>query len=159
MSAQLNTFNQLLIQLNQQWNVDCFVLDEHKQCHLILGQHEISFSLSDDDQELSLWSPVTDAQRVINEKELLIELLMLNHEATFLAGATFSIDRDRRYVLLNFHTPINALDALELGNLLSNFTETVSTAEAEITDLQNKQVSTFNGLDTSSLLPPLGIRL
>jgi hypothetical protein len=149
MSTQLNTVNQLLIQLNQQWKVDCFVLDEHKQCHLKIGAHEISFALSDDDQELSLWSPVTDAQRVINEKELLVELLMLNHEATFLAGATFSIDRDQRYVLLNYHVPVNTLDALELGNILSNFCETVSTAEAEITKLQNRQVSTNHDVNSN----------
>jgi hypothetical protein len=92
---------------------------------------------------------VTDAQRVINEKELLVELLMLNHEATFLAGATFSIDRDQRYVLLNYHVPVNTLDALELGNILSNFCETVSTAEAEITKLQNRQVSTNHDVNSN----------
>jgi hypothetical protein len=149
MSTQLNTVNQLLMQLNQQWNVDCFVLNEHKQCHLKIGAHEISFALSDDDQEISLWSPVTDAQRVINENALLTELLMFNHEATFLAGATFSIDRDQRYVLLNYHVPVNTLDALELGNILNNFCETVSKAEAEITELQNKQVSTIHEIDST----------
>jgi hypothetical protein len=71
MSAQLDTVNQLHLQLNQQWNVDCFALDENKQCHLILGSHEISPALSDDDQEVSFWSTTTNAQRVINEADLM----------------------------------------------------------------------------------------
>ena len=134
MSTQKDLFEQWLLELNHQWGVDCLKLSSTMRCHLTVGRSKVSFALSPDEREILLWSAVTSADRFLKDRELLTNLLILNCSEVSLGGTTFSIDQDRRYILLNYRAPIKILDAQELGNLLWNFAEAASNAERVLVD-------------------------
>ncbi|WLQ16518.1 CesT family type III secretion system chaperone [Hahella aquimaris] len=138
MSAQKDTFSQWLMELNNQWGQDCLALDASNQCHLLLDNHELSFALSNDEQELSLWSPVASAEPFLGNAERLTELLVMNFSDHTLAGSTFAMDSRHSRVLLCFRVPIKGLDAHSLGNVLRNFGETISHVEGELLALANR---------------------
>ncbi|ABC29992.1 hypothetical protein HCH_03232 [Hahella chejuensis KCTC 2396] len=138
MSAQKDAFSQWLMELNSQWGLDCLELDANNQCHLLLDNHELSFALSSDEQELSLWSPVASADSFLGDAERLTQLLVMNfNDTASLAGSTFAMDSDRRRLLLCFRVAIQGLDAHTLGNILRNFGETISHVVGELLVLAN----------------------
>ncbi|AZZ92627.1 hypothetical protein EUZ85_18610 [Hahella sp. KA22] len=127
MSAQRDAFSQWLMELNSQWGLDCLALDANNQCHLLLDNHELSFGLSNDEQELSLWSPVASTESFLGNAERLTELLVMNfNDTASLAGSTLAMDKDHRHILLCYRTTVKALDAHSLGCVLQNFGETIS---------------------------------
>ncbi|OZG74341.1 hypothetical protein BTA51_04835 [Hahella sp. CCB-MM4] len=123
------------MELNNQWGVSCLKLGANQRCHLTVGDSKISFAISLDQQDILFWSAVGSAQRYLEDRELLIRLLILNCDELTLRGATLSVDRDRRHILLNYRVPIQLLDARELGNLLYSFAETVADTEQLLTHL------------------------
>ncbi|MDG9669328.1 CesT family type III secretion system chaperone [Hahella sp. CR1] len=140
MSTQRDVFSQWLMELNNQWGLTCLALDASNQCHLLLDDHELSFGLSNDEQELSLWSPVASAESFLGNAERLTELLVMNFNDDSLVGSTFAMDNGRSRLLLCFRVPIKGLDAHSLGNVLRNFGETISHVEGELLVLANRGV-------------------
>ncbi len=135
MGAKREAVKQWLMALNQEWGLNCLVLNSENQCHLQIGKHELSFSLSDDEQELVLWSPVYPIEPFLKKTDLLVDLLALNYNEASLAGSTISIDKDHRQILISYRASISQMDAHSLGDLLCNFNETVPLVENILSDI------------------------
>ena len=145
MSTQREMIVQWLMELNQQWGVDCLKLDSNHQCHLHIGKTDLSFGLSDNEQDVLLWSPLMPADKFLEDQELLTKLLVLNYDEPALSGSALSLDSERRFIVLGYRMITHGKDAQKFGDLLCNFTNTVEAVEALLAGILARHSSYKSG--------------
>jgi hypothetical protein len=141
MSSVKGLVNQYLAEINHRWNVSFLQLNDDDQCDLKTNDCEFSFALSLDGGEIVFWSPVTLAAGFIGSPELLLDLLILNHDQQALRGTTFSIDPERSFIFLNYRVPVDAIDANSLSDVLLNFSEMAENGHQLLAELSAQHVS------------------